>query len=228
MISVHQIIQFGALLGLISYYAPRIFPGLKCGVNIVCSHVRILLVLSLATVYSSSLCVFTLFRPPCDDGFPCTLIPIPGSDDLLGQTPRGRRIGSQARGIYFGGSGQRPDCFSEGRRHFASPSRSCWGHLPLPLPPLTGVLVGSMFICQSDQSRPCLEPGASGDERRLLWPVTFPWRVWVAGFCVFGVGSTQSRLSGSSEKGRSRRTQIGVGGRRNLFTEPSLGCRAPS
>lgn len=50
----------------------------------------------------------------------------------------------------------------------------------------------------------------------------------MARFCVSGVGSLQSQLSGSSEKGRSCSMQIGVGGRRNLFTEPSLGCWAPA
>lgn len=50
----------------------------------------------------------------------------------------------------------------------------------------------------------------------------------MAGFCVSGVGSPRSQLSGSWEKGRSCSVQIGVGGGRNLLTEPSLGCWAPA
>lgn len=50
----------------------------------------------------------------------------------------------------------------------------------------------------------------------------------MAGFCVSGVGSPLSQLSGSSEKGRRCSMQIAVGGRRNLFTEPSLGYWAPA
>lgn len=110
----------------------------------------------------------------------CTLILVPVSDDLLGQIPRCRHIGSQAMRIYFQGSGwgETRWLFQEGDAALRSPA----GFAKTISLCLTSILVGLMFICKSHQPWPCLWLGASGDERWPLWPVTFPERMRVPGF----------------------------------------------
>lgn len=97
-------IQFWTLLFFMLYYALRTFPGLKCQVD----NVLWLRENSPYDVFShrlqfSSLLFHSFLCTSCDEAFPCTLILIPVSDDLLGQTPRGRCAGSWAMGKDFWG-----------------------------------------------------------------------------------------------------------------------------